>query len=130
MVTYTNKFWILSSIYILLVIMGCNPRTPAVEYAEDSIGTVEDIKTLKSIIKEQGDKIAIIEKELAKYQELINDQSQVLDIYDDNNQKMIDMRRKLEQDVQAQNGMQDDVFNKEITNTLIKVQTKIHVLEI
>ena len=131
MVTYTGKSRILASISILLVLTGCsNPPSPSVDYKEGDVGTVEDIETLKSIIEEQGDKIASIELELMKYQELINDQSQVLDVYDDNNQNVREFRKKLEQEVQVVlDGMQDGSFEKEVTNTLIKVQNKIHILE-
>ena len=89
MVTYTSKSWVLTSISILLVLIGCsNVPSPGADYKEGNIGTVEDIESLKSIIEEQGDKIASIALELMKYQELINDQSQVLDDYDDNNQNV------------------------------------------
>ena len=130
MVTDTRKFWILTSISIVLVFTGCAPTSPGVDYKAGSVGTVEEIETLKSIINEQGEKIISIEQELAKYRELINDQSQVLDIYDDNNQNVREFRRKLEQEVQVVlDDMQDGSFEKEITNTLIKVQNKIHILE-
>ena len=131
MVTYTGKSRILVSISILLVLTGCsNPPSPSVVYKEGDVGTVEDIETLKSIIEEQGDKIASIELELMQYQDLINDQSQVLDVYDDNNQNVREFRKKLEQEVQVVlDGMQDGSFEKEVTNTLIKVQNKIHILE-
>jgi len=111
--------------------MGCsNSPSPGVDYEKGDVGTVEDIETLKSIIEEQGDTIASIELELMKYQELINDQSQVLDVYDDNNQNVREFRKKLEQEVQVVlDGMQDGSFEKEVTNTLIKVQNKIHILE-
>ena len=129
--TYTSKSWLLTSIFILLVLMGCsNSPSPGVDYEKGDVGTVEDIETLKSIIEEQGDTIASIELELMKYQELINDQSQVLDVYDDNNQNVREFRKKLEQEVQVVlDGMQDGSFEKEVTNTLIKVQNKIHILE-
>ena len=129
--TYTSKSWLLTSIFILLVLMGCsNSPSPGVDYEKGDVGTVEDIETLKSIIEEQGDKIASIELELIKYQVLINDQSQVLDVYDDNNQNVREFRKKLEQEVQVVlDGMQDGLFEKEVTNTLIKVQNKIHILE-
>ena len=130
MVTHTNKIWVLTSISILLVINGCNTTSPGVNYEEGSVETVENIETLKSIVNKQGKKIVSIEQELVKYQKLINDQSQVLDIYDDNNQNVREFRRKLEQEVQVVlDGMQDGSFEKEITNTLIKVQKKIHILE-
>jgi len=131
MVTYTGKSRVLASISILLVLTGCsNPPSPSVDYEEGDVGTVEDIETLKSNIEEQGDKIASIELELMKYQEMINDQSQVLNVYDDNNQNVREFRKKLEQEVQVVlDGMQDGSFEKEVTNTLIKVQNKIHILE-
>ena len=130
MVTDTSKFWILTSISILLVITGCAPTSPGVDYKAGSVGTVEEIETLKSIINEQGEKIISIEQGLVKYQELINDQSQVLDIYDDNNQNVREFRRNLEREVQsAIEQIQDGSFEKEMTNTLIKIQNKIHILE-
>ena len=130
MLTYTSNFWIITSMSILLVLMGCTATSPGVDYVESNVGKVEDIETLKAIIEEQGDQIASIEQKLINYQELINDQSQVLDIYDNNNKNVREFRRKLEQEVQTVlNGMQDGSFEKEITNILIKVQNKIHILE-
>ena len=61
---------------------------------------------------------------------MINDRSHVLDIYDDNNQNVKEFRSKLEKEVQVVlESMQDGPFDKEITNTLIKMQNKIHILE-
>ena len=39
-----------------------------------------DISRIESIIIEQGNKISLIEKELLKYQDMINSQSNILDI--------------------------------------------------
>ena len=58
-----------------------------------------------------------------------NDQSNVLDIYDDNNQNVREFRRNLEREVQsAIEQIQDGSFEKEMANTLIKMQNKIHIL--
>ena len=75
-------------------------------------------------------KISSIEEDLIKYQDLIDDQSNVLDIYDDNNQNVREFRRNLEREVQsAIEQIQEGSFEKEMTNTLIKIQNKIHILE-
>ena len=130
MVTYTRKFWILTNISIFFVFTGCNPGSPDPDRHKGTAGSVENIESLKEIIIKQGKKIVNIEQELIKYQEMINDQSQILDIYDNNNKNVIEFRRKLEQEVRTVlDGMQDGSFEKEITNTLIKVQKKIHILE-
>ncbi len=131
MVTYTSKSCVLTSISILLVLTGCsNLPSSGADYKAGDVGTAEGIASLESIIEEQSDKIASIELELMKYQELINDQSQVLDVYDDNNQNVRKFRKKLEQEVQiVLNGMQDGSFEQEVTNTLIKIQNKINILE-
>ena len=86
MVLNTRNIWILAKSFIFFVLIGCN-NTGSPD-PDNQIGTaepIENIETLNVIIKEQGDKIANIEQELKQYKELINDQSQVLDVYDNNN---------------------------------------------
>ena len=131
MVIYLRKIWIIASSLILLLIIGCSstgsPNPDNEKYTTESF---EDIETLKSIISEQGDKIASVAQDLEQYKELIDDQSQVLDIYDENNKNVIEFRRKLEQEVQlVLDSMQDGLFEQEMANILIKVQNKIHILE-
>ena len=128
---YTYNIWNIANILILFLLIGCSSTgSPDPDEQKYNVETVEDIEMLQSIIEEQGNKISSVEQELEQYKELINDQSQVLDIYDDNNKNVIEFRRKLEQEVQtALESIQDGLFEKEITNTLIKVQNKIHILE-
>jgi len=126
----SGKIWVFIFTLILLVLNGCTGIHSRAYSEEENEGAREDIETLKAIIQEQGKKINSIEQDLVKYQEMINDQSQVLDIYDDNNQNVIEFRKKLEKEVQVVlESMQDGPFDKEITNTLIKMQNKIHILE-
>jgi len=128
---YTYNIWNIANILILFLLIGCSGTgSPDPDEQKYNAETVEDIEMLQSIIEEQGNKISSVEQELEQYRELINDQSQVLNIYDDNNKNVIEFRRKLEQEVQtALESIQDGLFEKEITNTLIKVQNKIHILE-
>ena len=119
---------------LFLVITGCSGTRPDSFLDEENAGSIENIETLKSIISKQGEKIEEIEKELTAYQKMIDDQSQVLDVHDDNNQNVREFREKLEKEVQAalnniQDGIQDGSFEKEVTNTLIKIQKKIQILE-
>ena len=115
---------------LFLVITGCAGTRPDSLSDGENIATPENIETLKFIIDQQGKKIEKIEKELTAYQEMINDQSQVLDVYDDNNQNIREFREKLEKEVRAVlNNIQDGSFEKEMTNTLIKIQKKIQILE-
>ena len=109
MVAFSGKKWAFISTLILVVLTGCSGTLP-----NDSVdGTSNDVEALKSIIYEQGKKISSIEKDLIQYQDMINDQSNVLDIYDDNNQNVREFRRNLEREVQSaieQN--QDGSFEK------------------
>ena len=115
---------------LFLVITGCSGTRPDSFLDEENPGSIENIETLKSIISKQGEKIEEIEKELAAYQKMIDDQSQVLDVHDDNNQNVREFREKLEKEVRTVlNNIQDGSFEKEVTNTLIKIQKKIEILE-
>ena len=131
MLIYTCNIWNVANILILFLLIGCSGTgSPDPDKQKYNAETIEDIEILQSIIEEQGNKISSVEQELEQYQELINDQSQVLDIYDDNNKNVIEFRRKLEKEVRTiLDGIQDGSFEKEITNTLIKIQNKIHILE-
>ena len=130
MTAYSGKNWIFLLTIFLLVISGCSGTRPDTYLDEKNTGTIEDIESMKSIINQQGNKLKKIEQELASYQKMINDQSHVLDVYDDNNQNVREFREKLENEVRAVlNDIQDGSFEKEMTNTLIKIQKKIQILE-
>jgi len=130
MVAFSGKKWAFISTLILIVITGCSGTRPNDSVDRTYSRNSDDVETLKSIIYEQGKKIASIEKDLIQYQDMINDQSNVLDIYDDNNQNVREFRSNLEREVQsAIEQIQDGSFEKEMTNTLIKIQNKIHILE-
>ena len=130
MVTFSGKRWVFICTLILIVLTGCSGTRPNDSVDGTYSGNSDDVETLKSIIYEQGKKISSIEKDLIQYQDMINDQSNVLDIYDDNNQNVREFRSNLEREVQsAIEQIQDGSFEKEMTNTLIKIQNKIHILE-
>lgn len=128
MAAFLGKKYAFISIFILLT--GCSSTLPNDSLDVSGSGNSVDVEALKSIIYEQGKKISSIEKDLIQYQDMIDDQSNVLDIYDDNNQNVREFRRNLEREVQtAIEQIQDGSFEKEMTNTLIKIQNKIHILE-
>ena len=130
MAAFLGKKYAFISIFILIVLTGCSSTLPNDSLDVSGSGNSVDVEALKSIIYEQGKKISSIEKDLIQYQDMINDQSNVLDIYDDNNQNVREFRRNLEREVQsAIEQIQDGSFEKEMTNTLIKIQNKIHILE-
>jgi len=130
MIAFPDKKWAFLGVFIFVVITGCTGSRPNESVEVFQNGNSDGIESLKSIINEQGKKISSIESELVKYQEMINDQSNVIDIYDDNNQNVREFRRNLEKEVQAAiKQIQDGSFEKEMTNTLIKIQNKIHILE-
>ena len=114
----------------IMFLVGCSGNIPN-ELADpiNKMGS-EDVEYLKLMIEEQENKISYIERELEKYQVIIDDQSSILEIYDDNNQNLIDFRRTLEMEVQtALQELREGSFEKEMTNAMIKVQNKIHILE-
>ena len=130
MVAFSGNKWAFINIVILMLLIGCSGTRPNDSLDSAYSGNYTDVETLKSIINEQGKKISFIESELVNYQNMINDQSNVLDIYDDNNQNVREFRRNLEREVQsAIEQIQDGSFEKEMANTLIKMQNKIHILE-
>ena len=130
MTASSGKIYILFSTILFLVISGCSGTRPDSFLVVEDADTIENIEHMKSIINQQGEKIEEIEKELKAYQEMIDDQSQVLDVYDDHNQNVREFREKLEQEVRVVlNNIQDGSFEKEVTNTLIKIQKKIQILE-
>ena len=109
---FSAKIWVFIYTLILLVLTGCAGIRPSTDSEGKNVDAGENIETLKSIIQEQGEKINSIEQDLVIYQKMINDRSQVLEIYDDNNQSV-----------------KESKLEKEMTNTLIKMQNKIHILE-
>ena len=114
----------------IMFLVGCSGNIPN-ELADpiNKMGS-EDVEYLKLMIEEQENKISYIERELEKYQVIIDDQSSILEIYDDNNQNLIDFRRTLEMEVQtALQELREGSFEKEMKNAMIKVQNKIHILE-
>ena len=130
MVAFSGNKWAFINTVILMLLIGCSGTRPNNSLDSADSGNYTDVETLKSIINEQGKKISFIESELVNYQNMINDQSNVLDIYDDNNQNVREFRRNLEREVQsAIEQIQDGSFEKEMANTLIKMQNKIHILE-
>ena len=130
MTASSGKIYTLFSTILFLVISGCSGTRPDSFLVAEDADTIENIEHMKSIINQQGEKIEEIEKELKAYQEMIDDQSQVLDVYDDHNQNVREFREKLEQEVRVVlNNIQDGSFEKEVTNTLIKIQKKIQILE-
>ena len=115
--------------YIVFFI-GCSGNIPSESIAPISKMGSEDIEYLKLMVKEQEIKISYIERELEKYQVIIQDQSDILEIYEDNNQNLIDFRRSLESEVQAAlTELEKSSSKKEMTSAIIKVQNKIHILE-
>ena len=130
MTTSSGNICILFITILFLGLTGCSGTRPDSFLDEENAGSVGNIETLKSTISKQGKKIEEIEKELTVYQKMIDDQSQVLDVYDDNNQNVREFREKLEKEVrEILNNIQDGSFEKEVTNTLIKIQKKIQILE-
>lgn len=130
MVAFSGNKWAFINTVILMLLIGCSGTRPNDALDSADSGNYTDVETLKSIINEQGKKISFIESELVNYQNMINDQSNVLDIYDNNNQNVREFRRNLEREVQsAIEQIQDGSFEKEMANTLIKMQNKIHILE-
>ena len=114
----------------IMFLVGCSGNIP--NESADPINKMgsEDVEYLKLMIEEQENKISYIERELEKYQVIIDDQSSILEIYEDNNQNLIDFRRTLEMEVQtALQELREGSFEKEMTNAMIKVQNKIHILE-
>ena len=130
MTASSGNICILFITILFLGLTGCSGTRPDSFLDEENAGSVGNIETLKSIISKHGKKIEEIEKELTAYQKMIDDQSQVLDVYDDNNQNVREFREKLEKEVrEILNNIQDGSFEKEVTNTLIKIQKKIQILE-
>ena len=127
---FSGRIWVFIYALILLILTGCAGNHPKTFSEGNNVDAGKDIETLKSVIQEQDKKIISLEKDLIKYQEITNNQSHTFDIYDDDNQNVFEFRKKLAEEIQVVlESMQDGPFEKEITNTLIKMQNKIHILE-
>ena len=96
---FSGKIWVFIYTLILLVLTGCTGIRPSTYSEGENVDAGENIEALESIIQEQGEKINSIEQDLVKYQKMINDQSYVLDNYDDNNQNVVEFRKKLEKEI-------------------------------
>ena len=120
MVAFLGSKWSFFNIIILLLLIGCSGTRPNDSLDGADSGNFTDVETLRSIINEQGKKISFIENELVNYQNMINDQSNVLNIYDNNNENVREFRRNLESEVQsAIEQLQDGSLQEEMANTLI-----------
>ena len=77
----------------IMFLVGCSGNIP--NESVDPINKMgsEDVEYLKLMLKEQENKISYIERELEKYQVIIDDQSSILEIYEDNNQNLIDFQK-------------------------------------
>ena len=116
--------------FIIFFIIGCaGTKTSSIADPQDKTDSPA-YTDITLIIEEQNEKIKNIEKTLLTYQAMIDDQSRIIDIYDDNNQNMREFRKKLDDDVQSiLNDSQTGDVEQEITNNLIKMHRKIQILE-
>jgi TolA-binding protein len=118
------------AILFIIFLIGCSSNIPNEQIDAVNVMGSEDVEYFKLMLKEQENKISAIERELEKYQVIIEEQSDILEIYDGNNQDLIDFRRKLDMEVKAVlEDLQKNSFEKEMANAMIKVQNKIHILE-
>ena len=121
---------------IIPLLIGCAGNRPD-SFSEQGNGIpAHDVESLLAIIEQQGEQIETIHRELLNYQKTLTDQDQVLDIYDENNQNVREFRKKLENEVQAvleefqsKSIYPENTLDNDITNTLIKMQNKIEILE-
>ena len=98
----SGKIWVIIYTLILLVLLGCTGNRPSAFSEGKILSKGMNVDSLQSIIQEQGEKIASIEEDLIKYQEVFNNQSHILNIYDDNDRNVIEFRNKLKEEVQKQ----------------------------
>ncbi len=128
MLRLISKKWILLYFFVFFVLIGCSgSKKPNPDIVLNGSG---DIYELELLVNEQQQKIKSIENELAKYKNIIDDQEKVINIFHENNNKIIDFRNKLERESKAiLDEFNNSSFEKEMTNTLIKVQNKIQILE-
>jgi len=108
-----------------IISIDCTSTTPNVDTENSS-----SIQELEKLVDQQSKKIANIEQKLIVYQEMINDQSHVLDIYDENNETMHEFKRELNNEVQMTlETLQKTTNEDELFNSLNKIQKKIQILE-
>lgn len=112
----------------VLVLIGCGGKQSDVtpensEESSERINVEEEIKTLKSTIKRQGDKLDRLERKLTSYKEMIDDQSSNVQEFQ---KKLEDELNKALETLQE---TEDESMGQQITNTIMKIQNKIKVLE-
>ncbi len=121
-----QKFWFIPSILSMLVIIGCSNSGGS---SPDN-QAINDIKDLRQVIQSQSDKLNYIELELKEHEGLINDQAEVMSVYENNNKNVIEFRSELKKEFKSViENFKNPAFEKEVTNSLIKVQNKIEILE-
>ena len=127
-IMYINvqKIWFIPNILLMLMIIGCSNSGGS---SPDN-QAIKDIKDLQNLIQAQSDKLNYIELELKEHENLINDQTEVMSIYENNNKNVIEFRSELKREFKtAIENFKNPAFEKEVTNSLIKVQNKIEILE-
>ena len=113
-----------------LLLTGCAGTSPGTQYSSSDNASKQEIKELKNQLEAQGKQIREIEKELIQYKHELEDQTQVIDVYDENNDSVREFKQKLENEVRAIiSEMENQNMDADVVKTLNKIQNKIEILE-
>ncbi len=114
----------------LLLFTGCAGTSAGTQYTPSDNPSEQEINELKNQLEAQGKQIREIEKELIKYRHELEDQTQVIDVYDENNESVREFKQKLENEVRSILAeMEDQNMDADVVKTLNKIQNKIEILE-
>ena len=64
---FSGKIWVIIYTLILLILFGCTGIRPSAYSKGENVGSGHNVDSLQSVIQQQGEKIASIEKDLIKY---------------------------------------------------------------
>ena len=114
----------------LLLFMGCAGTSQRTQYDSLDSSLDQEIKELKKLVEEQGKQIRGLEKELIQYENQLEDQTQVIDLYDENNESVKIFKQKLENELRSILSEVDKKnVDSNVVRTLNKLENKIEILE-
>ena len=119
-----ESFWILIKkfgIIFSIIFFGCSSNKPVAQ-----LEAYDDLDIIRKNLKEQRIEIDSMKQQLSYYKQIIDDQSYVLEVYNENNNELRQFKLSLENDVNnAISILNDNSINSDFTSEINKINRKI-----
>tara|TARA_B100000945_G_scaffold274810_1_gene238417 strand:- start:2240 stop:3136 length:897 start_codon:yes stop_codon:yes gene_type:complete len=123
-----GSFWILIKkfgIIFSIIFFGCSSNKPVAQ-----LEAYDDLDFIRKNLKEQRIEIDSMKQQLSYYKQIIDDQSYVLEVYNENNNELRQFKLSLENDVNnAISILNDNSINSDFTSEINKINRKNQILE-